>query len=192
MKIKKFANLRPIALMAMGVFLGHGAQADTVLDFESLPPGQNQNQTIIQSYGDNASASSAGVSVVGFGTPNIGLTWQATPVPGGAARWDFYIDDIWAAGQLDSSSLGDRHEVVFTPNNPQAAVVLKSFNFHPYYLSNERFTYDVSILAGDTLVSGPVNVTFISESAKVPVNLNHTGNAGQALTLRLADRKSVV
>ncbi len=186
MKIKKFANLRPMALMAMGVFLGHGAQADTVLDFESLPPGQNQNQAIIQSFGDNASASSAGVSVVGFGTPNIGLTWQATPVAGGAARWDFYIDDIWAAGQLDSSSVGDRHEVVFTPNNPQAAVVLKSFNFHPYYLSNERFTYDVSILAGDTVVSGPVNITFISESTKVPVNLNYTGNAGQALTLRLA------
>lgn len=186
MKIKKLANFRPMALLAMGVFLGHGAQADTILDFESWPVGQNQNAAIIQSFGDNASASSEGVTVVGFGSPNIGLTWQATPVPGGAARWDFYIDDIWAAGQLDSSSVGDRHEVVFTPNNPQAAAVIKSFNFHPYYLSNERYTYDVSILAGETVVSGPSNITFIAESTKVPVSFNYSGAPGQALTLRIA------
>lgn len=186
MKIKKLANFRPMALLAMGVFLGHGAQADTILDFESRPVGQNQNAAIIQSFGDNALASSEGVTVVGFGTPNIGLTWQVTPVLGGAARWDFYIDDIWAAGQLDSSSVGDRHEVVFTPNNPQAAAVIKSFNFHPYYLSNERYTYDVSILAGEAVVSGPSNITFIAESTKVPVNFNYTGAAGQALTLRIA------
>jgi hypothetical protein len=187
MKIKKIANARSLALLALGVFLGHGAQADTILDFESLPTaaGQNQNAAIIQSFGDNASASSEGVTVVGFGTPNIGLTWQATPVSGGAARWDFYIDDIWAAGQLDSSSVGDRHEVVFTPNNPQAAAVIQSFNFHPYYLSTERYTYDVSVLAGETVVSGPSNITFIAESTKVAVNFNYTGAAGQALTLRI-------
>ncbi len=192
MKIKKFASLRPIALMATGVFLGHVAQADTVLDFESLPAGQNQNAAIIQSFGDNALVSSEGVSVAGFGTPNIGLTWQATPVAGGAARWDFYIDDIWAAGQLDSSHVGDRHELVFTPNAAQAAVVIKSFNFHPYYLSTERYTYDVSVLAGETVVSGPLNVTFMAESAKVPVSINYTGNAGQTLTLRLARVASIL
>lgn len=189
MKMKRLAS--SVALAAVGLFLGRGAQAETILDFDIRPPGQLNNQ-LAQSFGDNAAASSEGVTVVGFGTPNIGLTWQATPAPGGAARWDYYLDGVWSAGQLDSSSVGDQHEIVFTPNSPQAAVVIKSLNFHPYYLSTERFTYDVSILAGTTVLSGPSNITFISESAKVPVSLNHTGSIGQALTLRIARVASVL
>ena len=56
--------------------------------------------------------------------------------------------------------------IVFAPNNPGARVVVKSFNFHPYYVSNERFTYNVTLLAGATVVSGPTTVTFASDATK--------------------------
>src|SRR5437879_13898877 len=86
MKIKRLAKLRPVALTALGVFLGRGAQADTILDFNTVPPDQPVNSApgILQSFGDNAAASSDGVTVVGFGTPNIGLTWGV--VNGGQTR----------------------------------------------------------------------------------------------------------
>ena len=186
MKMKKLVNLRPIALAALGVFLGRGAQADTVLDFEVRPVGQNNNAAILQTFGDAAAASSDGVTVTGFGTPNIALTWQATPVPAGAARWDYYVNSVWSAGQLDSSHVGDIHELVFAPNSPQAAVVIKSFNFHPYYVSNERYAYNVSVMTNGAVASGPVSTNFISESTKVAVSINYTGSIGQTLTLRLA------
>ncbi len=180
MKIKRLSNFRPVALAALGVFLGRGAQADTILDFEIRPAGQGNNAAILQSFGDAAAASSDGVTVSGFGTPNIALTWQAT-----GGRWDYYTDSVWTAGQLDSSQVGDVHELVFAPNNPQAAAVIKSFNFHPYYLDNERYAYDVSVVTNGVVASGPVNYNFISESAKIPVSINYTGSIGQTLTLRL-------
>jgi len=186
MKRSKLLNVPSVALIATGVFFGRGAQADTILDFDALPNGVGVNDVVAQTFGDAASASSDGVTVAGFGTPNIGLTWQST---GGA--WDHYTESgggaIWTAVQLDSSDVGDRHELVFTPNNPAASVVIKSFNLHGYYISNERFTYDVSILAGATVVSGPTNISFLSDATKDhPVSLSYTGAVGQALTLRLA------
>ena len=182
MKMKKLANLHSAALVALGVFLGRGAQADTILDFNIRPVGQGQNAPILQSFGDNVTASSDGITVSGFGTPNIGLTWQST-----GGRWDYYVDSVWSAGQLDSSDIGDLHELVFAPNSPSAAVVVKSFNFHPYYISNEKYSYDVSVLAGAAVVSGPTNITFVSDGAKDhPVSINYTGSIGQTLTLRLA------
>ena len=187
MKIRKFCQFGPAALLAMGVFLGRGAYADTILDFDTQPPGVNNNDNVAQTFGDAVSASSAGITVVGFGTPNIGLTWQTSA----GAAWQWYTEDlgaggIWAAVQLDNSTVGARHELVFTPNNPEAAAVIKSLNFHGYYISNERFTYDVTILAGTTLLSGPTNITFLSDSTKNhPVSMNYTGSIGQTLTLRL-------
>lgn len=180
MKIKKLANLRPIALAALGVFLGRGAQADTILDFDIRPAGQGNNAAILQTFGDAAAASSDGVTVAGFGTPNIALTWQAT-----GGRWDYYVDSVWSAGQLDSSQVGDVHELVFAPNSPLAAVVIKSFNFHPYYVSTERYAYDVTVVTNSVVASGPVNVNFLAESTKIPVSINYTGSIGQTLTLRL-------
>jgi len=181
MKMKRIANLRPVALFALGVFLGRGAQADTVLDFGVRPVGQNNNAAILQTFGDAAAASSDGVTVTGFGTPNIALTWQAT-----GGRWDYYVDSVWSAGQLDSSQVGDVHELVFAPNSPLAAAVIKSLNFHPYYVSNERYAYDVTVLTNSVVASGPVNVNFLAASTKVPVSINYTGRIGQTLTLRLA------
>ena len=80
MKIKKMAKFRPVALAALGVFLGRGAQADTILDFDIIPVDQQNNSPVNQTFGDNATNSSDGITVSGFGTPNIGLTW------GGAAQ----------------------------------------------------------------------------------------------------------
>src|SRR5207247_7687317 len=182
MKIKKYAKFSPVALAALGVFLGRGAQADTIIDFDAYPPGYARNSNIPQFFGDNASGSSEGVTVSGFGTPNIGLTWQ-----GSGSTWQFYIDSVWAAGQLDSSNVGDTDEIVFAPNVPSDSVVIKSFNLHEYYLDSERFTYNVSILAGATVLSGPTTYTFLSDGTKDhPVSMNYTGALGQTLTLRLA------
>jgi hypothetical protein len=178
--MKRLKSLRPAACVALGLFLGHGAQAETILDFEIRPSGQGNNATILQTFGDNAAASTDGITVSGFGTPNINLTWQAT-----GGRWDYYGDSVWTAGQLDSSQIGDLHELVFSPNNPAAAAVINSFNFHPYYVSNERFAYDVTVLTNSVVASGPAKVNFLSEGFKVPVSINYTGVIGQTLTLRL-------
>jgi len=185
MKIKKIARFYPAALAAFGVF-GHGAQADTILDFDSRPNGVANNDIVAASFGDGVKVSSAGITVTnGCGTPNINLTWQGT----GGSSWQWYVDSVWAAVQLDNSAISNRHELVFTPNNLAAAVVIKSFNFHPYYLFSafgERFTYDVSVLDGSTVVSGPTNITFQSDGDKDhPVSINYTGITNQTLTLRI-------
>lgn len=180
MKIKRLNPLGSGALVALGVFLGRGAQADTILDFDIRPVGQGQNAAIVQTFGDSVAASSDGITVSGFGTPNIDLTWQAT-----GGRWDYYVDSVWSAGQLDNSDVGDVHELVLAPNNPAVSVVVKSFNFHPYYVSNERYAYNVTIVTNSVVAKGPISFNFISESTKVPVSLNYTGSIGQTLTLRL-------
>lgn len=181
MKRSLFSRYRAVALIATGVFLGRSAQADTILDFNIRPAGQNNNAAILQSFGDAVAVSSDGITVDGFGTPNLNLTWQAT-----GGRWDFYVDSVWSGGQLDSSNVGDVHELVITPNHPSAAGVIKSFNFHPYYISNERYAYDVSVVTNGVVAHGPVNFNFIAASAKVPVSLNYTGSIGQTLILRIA------
>ncbi|MBI2928111.1 MAG: PEP-CTERM sorting domain-containing protein [Verrucomicrobia bacterium] len=182
MRNKKLERYKPVAVMAVGVALGHGAQADTVLTFDTRPAGQNNNAVMLQTFGDNAAASSDGVSVVGDGTPNIGLTWSG----GGAAsaRWDFYVDPVWSAGQLNGSAIGGFHEILFTPDAGWG-VSLKSFNFHPYYTSAESFDYTWKVLAGATeLVTG--SLSFGSDATKNhPVSINFTGSPDQALTLNI-------
>src|SRR6267378_6532018 len=160
MKIKKLAKLRPVALVALGVFLGRGAQADTVVDFDGIS-GKN-NVPIDQSFGDYATASSVGVTVTGFGTPNIGVTWAGFGDP--ATEWEYYNNSVWSAGQLNHSIVGSGNDVIFTPNSASARVVVESFNFFPYYASTERFTYDVSVLSGTNVVSGPIHLTFPSDA----------------------------
>ena len=190
MKMIKNRNLRPVALAALGVFLGRAAQADTILDFDIIPAGQPNNNQVIQSFGDNAAASSDGVTVSGFGTPNIGLTWGGSG-PTAGTRWDYYNDggSVWSAVQLARSDLGTAHQINFAPNSPSAQAVIKSFNFHPYYdfaTYGEVFTYDVSVLAGATVVGGPIHVSFQANATKNhPVNINYTGAPGQTLRLRL-------
>jgi len=186
MKIKKCSRLRPAGLLALGVFLGRGAHADTILDFNSLPAGQVENSIINQGFGSYATASSSGVTVTGFGTPNIGLNWSGI----GAAdtEWDYYYDGgvVWTAVQLNDSDIGDIHRLTFTPDSALASVEIKSFNFDPYYASTERFTYEVSVLSGTNVLSGPQTITFLSDATKNhPVNINYTGAPGQSLKLRL-------
>src|ERR1044071_6483807 len=186
MKIKRIAKLHAVGLAVLSVFLTHPAQADTILDFDSRPNGVANNDIVSASFGDGVTASSAGITVTnGFGTPNINLIWQGT----GGASWQWYVDSVWAAVQLDNSAVSNRHGLVFTPNNPAAAVVIKSFNFHPYYLFSafgERFTFDVSVLDGTTVLSGPTSITFQTDGDKDhPVNINYTGLTNQTLTLRI-------
>src|SRR5438445_12898084 len=93
MKLKKFPGIPP-AVLAVGVFLGRGAHADTVLTFDSdaslCTPPQVQNPNAppgITNFGNFAAASSGGVTVSGFGTPNIGLRWSRIPSPD--TRWEY-------------------------------------------------------------------------------------------------------
>ena len=179
MKRSLFRQMKPIALAAVGVFLGRGACADTTLTFDARPAGQAQNAAILQSFGDNAAASSTGVSVIDPGTPDIGLSWQAT-----GGRWDYYVDAVWSAAQLDSSGVGDLHEIVFSPG-PATAAVIKSFNFHPYYDNGLDYSYDWRVLSGTTVLTNG-SIAFTSDSTKNhPVNINYQGVLGAALTLQL-------
>ncbi len=193
MKIKRLNHFRP-ALVALGVFLGRGAQADTILDFNSdasacTPPQlQNPNNPPgITDFGSFAAASSGGVTVSGFGTPNIKLGWGGDPSPD--TRWEYYNDggSVWTGVQLQNSFVGSTEKLSFAPNNPAASVVIKSFNLHGYYVSSERFTYKVSVVAGGTVVSGPTTLTFLSDGTKNHnVAINYTGAPGQTLKLRIA------
>ena len=182
MKRRNLGKIKPLAVMAVGVALGRAAQADTILTFDAFPAGQANNQTILQTFGDNAAASSAGVSVLGNGTPHIGLTWSGG---GGAnARWDYYIDTVWSAGQLNGSAIGAFHNLQFTPD-AGFGVSIGSFNFHPYYNSSETFDYTWKVLDGAAeLRTG--NFSFGSDGTKnYPVNINYAGAADQSLTLSI-------
>src|SRR5262245_12577034 len=203
MKMKKFANLRPFALVALGVFLGRGAQADTVIDFNADPttcvPPQVENPNAppgITNFANFAAASSPGVTVTGFGTPNIAVKWGGIPFPD--TRWEYYNDGgyRWAGVQLQGNSVGTTEKLTFVPNNPSAAVTVKSFNFHPYYYftgtgggfleSDERFTFDVSLVSGTNVLSGPVHITFQTDATKNhPVTFNYTGAPGQTIKLKI-------
>jgi hypothetical protein len=191
MKTMKLKSLRMGALIALGVFLGRGAQADTTLNWASLPPGQVDNCNgacagTLQGFGSDAAASSAGVAVTGFGTPNIGLIWGAIGLSD--TQWDYYLNWLTdpGAGQLNDSAVGCIHELSFAPNSGSASAVIESFNFFPYYLDTERFTYDVSILAGTNVVDGPFFYTFLSDATNDhPVVLDYTGAPGEKLKLRI-------
>src|SRR4051812_40096737 len=85
MKIKRKTLVQQTALAALGVFLGRGAHADTIIDFDfGTPPPRNA--LITHPFGDSVSNSSDGVTVVGFGTPNIGVSWEATGDPATECR----------------------------------------------------------------------------------------------------------
>jgi hypothetical protein len=209
MKIRK--HLRPAGLIALGVFLGRGAQADTTLDFDasaaSCTPPQVENPNAppgITNFGNFAVASSGGVTVSGgFGTPNIGLVWGGTPSPD--TRWEYYNDGgyRWAGVQLQGSDIGTTEKLTFVPNSASARVVVKSFNFHPYYFftgtgggmleSNERFTFDVSVTSGTNVLFGPAHFTFRTDATKNhPVGINYTGAPGQTLKLNIKRVASVL
>jgi hypothetical protein len=180
MKRSLFRDLKSIGVAAVGVFLARGASADTIVTFDTRPAGQGNNARIIDGFGSNATNSSAGVQVIGTGTPDITLTWQSD-----SGRWDYYTDAVWTAGQLDGSNVGVSHEVVFTPT-PTVPVIIKSLNFHPYYNNGRDYSYDWSVrdAGGTALTNG--NITFRCDATKNhPVNMNYTGGPGQALTLHI-------
>src|SRR4029079_6909618 len=140
---------------------------------DCVPPQVNNpnNPPGITNYGNYVTASSPGIAVSGFGTPNIGLTWRSDNFPD--TRWEYYNtsgapwgDATGGSGavQLQGSFVGTAHELIFTPNNPSAAVDIESFSFFPYYDAVtdanvygglERYTFNVSVLSGKTVVSGP-------------------------------------
>jgi hypothetical protein len=206
MKIKKLRNLRPVALVAIGVFLGRGAHADTTINFDCTPvvgngtiladciPPQINNPNAppgITNYGNFTAVSSPGIAVSGFGTPNIGLTWGSDNWP--TTRWEYYnkVGSVWAANgvsgvvQLQDSLVGTTEKLTFTPNNPGASVTIESFKFFGYYNSTERFTYNVRVVSGTNVLSSQT-VSYLSDGTKNhPVNINYTGAPGQTLKLQL-------
>jgi len=179
MKRGKLGRLKPSAIVAVGIVLGRGAQADTIITFDA---GVASNTEITAPFGSNVSASGPGISVVGLGTPDISLTWGGGP--GSTTRWEYYNDAVWSAGQLNGSTNGAFHSILFTPT-ASVAVTLDSLNFHPYYVSAETFNYNWSVLDGSTVLSSG-SILFSSDATKNhPININYTGDVGEALTLRL-------
>jgi hypothetical protein len=194
MKMKKLRYLPTGALIAVGVFLGRGAHADTTLTFDadaaSCTPPQTENPNAppgITNFGNFAAASSGSVVVSGFGTPNIGLKWGGIPSPD--TRWEYYNapGTPWAGSvQLQGSFVGTTHTLSFVPNNPSAGVTIESFKFDAYYNDNERYTYDVSVVSGTHVLSGPIHFSFLSDATKNhQVTFNYTGTPGQTLKLKL-------
>ena len=197
MKRSKLAQFKPLAVVAVGVLVGRGAQAqNTILTFDSFPAGQGNNAIINPGFGSNASTSSAGVSVTGGGTPDISLTWGFTAVAGGGGgggnnvEFDYYIAGPWSGAQLNNSGVNNTgagtaaHTISLTPL-PSVAVQLNSFKFHGYYNSTETFDYTWSVMDGvSTLASG--NYSFTSDGTKNHlVNIGYTGGFGESLSLNI-------
>jgi hypothetical protein len=160
------------------------AQADTVLNFDVLPAGQLSNTPIAQTFGDNTALSTNGITIEGFGTPNVGLLWQGTG--GDPGRWVYYLDSVWSAAQLHQSAIGSAHEIIFRPDNPTVSIALKSFKCHPRDLSNEKFTYELTVMAGTNVVHGPIPILVAADGSKNHlVAVDYTGAPGQTLILRL-------
>jgi len=202
-KIKKLRGLRTAALIAFGVFLGRGAQADTVLltvpnttPTASDPDGAQNNKSLInQGFGSYAAASSDAITVNGFGTPNIGLYWnqQQGPIgmsqPGypptqidgpallGDTQWHYYntAGSVWlGVAQIRDSDIGCLFELTFIPNSASARVVVESFNFFPYYNSAETYAYNWSLVAPGPV--GPTGLTNGSISFTADASTNHPVN----------------
>lgn len=195
MKTRNLSRFKNLAV-AVGIVLGRGAHAETVLTFDVRPGGQVNNAAVLAGFGSNASASSPGVTVTGNGTPNIVLTWGVTSIPGGGGgggnniEWDYYVDGVWTGLQLNNSAVNNQfgtntlpHSLTFTPVNA-SAVVINAFNFHGYY-SGEHYEYDWSVTAGaNTLTNG--SYIFDADGTKnFPVSIGCTGAPNQALTLNI-------
>src|SRR5687767_12483979 len=108
MKARKLDHFKYAALV-VGVLLGRAAQADTVLTFD----GMGTNVQVPDTFGDNASSSSTGISVTSGGTPSIDLSWVGSAgVNGGECRWDFYNGGPWSAAQLNDALQGNAYEIL--------------------------------------------------------------------------------
>jgi hypothetical protein len=200
MRIRKLKHLRTGALIALGVFLGRGAQADTVLltvpnttPTASDPDGAQQNKSLInQGFGSYAATNSSAITVTGFGTPNIGLYWNQqqgpiglsqqgfppTQIKGGNVlgdtQWHYYntAGSVWlGVAQIRDSDIGCPFEITFIPNSPSAGVVVESFNFFPYYNSAETYDYNWSLVAPGPV--GPMVLTNGSISFTADASTNH-------------------
>lgn len=127
-------------------------QAETILTFDQI---KEQNQNLLSNFGSNATTSvewtAAGApayTVVGMGTPNIGLKYTGTWQTWGKAN------DIWGDKQAGkTSSMGvaqiesGTSTVEFTPERYDSVVVLGGFNFFGYNTTN---VYDFTVkVTGD-------------------------------------------
>jgi hypothetical protein len=113
MKKQHLSLSKPLALVATGVLLGHGAQATTRITFGGFT---NDNVTLssMTGYGSFVNATStdylATVGASGFlGTPGIGVTW--------GAGYESYTawDGRGNVAQTDFNA-GNPIDVIFTPN----------------------------------------------------------------------------
>ena len=59
MKRNQLRFFAATAVTAVGVLLGRGALADTILTFDARPAGQGNNVQILQSFGDTPTAVTA-------------------------------------------------------------------------------------------------------------------------------------
>lgn len=177
-------------------------RADTTLDFDSVPAGVTNAADVSPSpiptnFGSAASASSAGITVTGAGTPNIDLTWGRDPNGGNPVEWDYYVDEApanrWQAVQMLNSAFQNGgattipHTLTFTPNSG-AAVSLESLNMICYYVDTpaENFTYHWQVIdANTTAVLGQGDFSFNDQIAKFPVTLDVTGQPDEILTLEM-------
>jgi hypothetical protein len=198
MRIADFVNVR-LAVASISVACCGIAYADTVLDFGSLPDGQANGAMVISGFGSFASTSSPGVTVTGFGTPDIGLTWGQTPNGSNPIQWNYYSGGTfgsWSAAQLYNSFYTNTaptttpHTLTFTPSG-DAAVQINSFQFVTEELGEvgdtEVFDYTWTIIDANTsqqLDQGIVT-EFGASDTPIDVNIGYTGGNGEPLTLEL-------
>src|SRR6185369_15349223 len=148
----------------------------TILTFD----GYSSDTAIPDSFGDNVTANTTGITVISNGTPDINLAWAATGDAG--TEWEFYNDGVWSAAQLNSCDVGEYYDLHFAPTN-NAAVVIQSFKFHGYYNDSERFTFGMEIWDNGELLTN-WTYTFLSDGTKDhQVNVNFTGQPGHELVL---------
>ncbi|SHJ63209.1 PEP-CTERM protein-sorting domain-containing protein [Rubritalea squalenifaciens DSM 18772] len=157
--------------------------------------GSGTNTNIPDTFGDNVSASDPGrFEVTDGGTPNIGLTWDAS---GGtnANSWQFHGwggSDYAAGGalQMDGSSTNSIFSITFTPE-AGFGVVLNGFDFvgdtnndtYQYRVDLVR-TFDNNTVFTTTTAEWTTDTSQPQENAP-SVTIDYTGALGEEYRLDL-------
>lgn len=180
-----------------------GAMTTIVADVPGTGVNGGTNSNIPNTFGDNVSATAAGIFTAAagqdgtVGTPQVDLGWSRSGTTAGSSAWQFHSATAatpavgGGALQMDGSTEGSTYSITFTPAAGTSAI-LNSFNFANDSGSagapaNVDYNYTVNVVdvtSGNVLYTTNVafNPSIQNTTALSKVSLGGTiGGAGKTL-----------